>query len=284
MLTILNIEEKPYKGLLEKLKFLFKKEELIKSKVDNIKNIYVHDINYAKRSDDINWNKLSKVIGEESKVILCDKDLAIPSELKFKRFEPESYYEEICILFALEVLKESDIKSPDFNIALYDPLGEYSAVLDELIKYSSSINIITDNEYHYKKESDRIMEEYGANIWINRELNDNYFNLVLALHPIDRQIKTNRLSLVLTSRPYIYPIKGIIYDKYNLNKDINFKKFLSFDNNMSQEYIAAALYEIENKEDILNIIPSEAETWFGHVSNIEEVTNLLHNSIESQIK
>ncbi len=284
MLTILNIEEKPYKGLLEKLKFLFKKEELIKSKVDNIKNIYVHDINYIKRSDDINWNKLSKVIGEESKMILCDKDLAIPSELKFKRFEPESYYEEICILFALEVLKEADIKSPDFNIALYDPLGEYSAVLDELIKYSSSINIITDNEYHYKKESDRIMEEYGANIWINKELNDNYFNLVLALHPIDRQIKTNRLSLVLTSRPYIYPIKGIIYDKYNLNKDINFKKFLSFDNNMSQEYIAAALYEIENKEDILNIIPSEAETWFGHVSNIEEVTNLLHNSIESQIK
>lgn len=279
MFTILNIQEKTCKNIFEKIKFLFQKNVFIKSKLDSIQSVYVHNINFIKISDKIDWNKISKMIGRESKFILCSKDLIIPADLNFKRFEPESYYEELCILFALEVLKKLDIRTSDFNIALYDPLGEYSSVLDELIKYASGIHVITDNEYHYEKEASRIMEEYGANVLINKELHNKSYNLVLALHPIDRQIETNRFSVILASRPYIYPVKGIIYDKYKFSKDIDFKRFLTYENDMDQEYIAAALYELEQKEDILNIIPVEAETWFGSISNIEEISNLLSSEI-----
>lgn len=175
--------------------------EKIELEEENIKDkVKLLNIKIKTRSGKINWKKVNKLFKNGIVDVLCSKDLEIPENLNFKKFQSTKYKKRLCINAALETLKLANINANDVKIMLIDKYGQYAKEVHKYIKYSNQVGVLTDNRELYEKEENNIMNQYGASLFITKNLNFiTKYNFIVCPEILEYLIPLKKESIFFTS-------------------------------------------------------------------------------------
>lgn len=253
MPVVLRIINEPKTNAIKKFFKIFipnrpKVEEL------EVEGINLKNITYCKRNSKIPWKRISKIIKEDSKYVLCDKSIKLPAIYGVYRFTSNELYRHLCKNAVISVLDNLRLNSSKINIALYDPRAAYSDLLEILLKYSSQVAVISNHIEFYENKSTRLMKDYDAAILVSDNislLDGNH--LVVAPDKVRVNLGLSSNTVLFTAEKPGLNLDCTVISGYKVNTPIKYKKLIPED--MEDEYFLSYLY-LENKiYELASLIP-----------------------------
>ena len=245
------------------LKYIFMKKigierENIKDKV-NLLNIKIKN-----RSGKVNWKKVNKLFKNGPVDVLCSKDIEIPENLNFKKFQSTKYRKRLCINAALETLKLSNINANDVKILLIDKDGQYAKEVHKFIKYSNQVGVLTDNRELYEKEESNIMSQYGASLFITENVNFiSKYNFIVCPEILEDLIPLKKESIFFTSGESEFLNGKNVFFDYEVKVPKIYYKFKP-EEISCLDFLEAIFYEYEFK-DLKSAVPMKCKSNYKNV-------------------
>lgn len=209
-------------------------------------------VTYTSYNGKINLDKLSGVLGSQSRRILCDSRIKFPKNSGFIRFESDSFRIRLCTNMAYQILKNSDGVS--ISLGIYDPKGIISDFLPVSLEYCRRVTVVTNESKIYQTQLNRALDELGATAVITSKADElENCNLIIAPDVIDASLSIKGSAIVLTTQKPTKPISGHIYYKYIFKMPASLAQIKP--DVLSDEYFCSALYTIENKYELGSIVP-----------------------------
>lgn len=273
MITVLTIDDNMPKSNLGKMKNLFKRDS-ITTNVIAIKRLKVLHLVYSKYKDDILWDKIEHITGQEKKTILCNEALALPHNKGFFRYKSQMLMERMAINSALAVLKELHCKHGlNLTLGVYDKDGRYGALLNKFFAYTNKINVISKNKEAYNEVAESIMEECGGCFVFRSSVKSlNECHIIVAPDKITEKFPTDNKTAVFTSVLPSVSINGYVFDNYILELPFLYKTVKP--QSISDMYFAQALFDKGEQKELGNIVPNIC-MWNGADFTIDEIVSLL---------
>lgn len=259
MLTALSIENLTsgiwYKKIINKLR-----GDSITVDIRSARGVALRHITYLSRSGEINWERLSRVIGAQRNHLLCNEDVLPPADLGFRRFDNKTFKIQLASNLGVYVLSKLKNKMSDIAVAIYDLRGDCTRLLSELARYTGKLTVVTDNLDAYNSAAEAISEDTGAIAYVT----DNRARLmdcalIIAPEQINELLPLSSNVIVLTSTAPTVCTPGLIYYEYHFRMPNMFDRIKPRD--LTTEYFAGALYTKARQYELGSIVPTACSNY-----------------------
>lgn len=252
MLTVLNIEKQTNNSLKEKISSLIIKDK-IDAEIKDAAGLSVLYINYNLRRGNINYEKIYNECIGRTKTILCSEDIDLFNS-RFKRFDDNSFKIKMMENYISNILDKCDADPSATTITYFDKNAEHPGFVIDLLKYTSSLNVITDMPRFYENEAERINNEYGVNISVySCKENMALKGIVISPDEINIPLQTTRMTVVFTTKEPAATVPGIVITDYQVIFPEEYKELI--DEKTDKIYFLSALYSIYDIKKLGDIIP-----------------------------
>ncbi len=208
-------------------------------------------IDYTKYIKDINWQKLDKIIGAQRNRLLCQKDLVLPNNLGYKRFDDSEYKLRLCKNLGISLVSKASKK---VRVGIVDDDAIHTAFVKYILKYTDDVVVVTKNDQVYKVVADNLLEELGAPITISRSYHSlENCELIIALSPIKQTICTDNKALILSEVKPSFSVDCVLIYDYVIDLPKQFVPLCP--ENIDKTYFAAALYSVYNVYQLGSVVP-----------------------------
>ncbi len=252
MLTSLYIKTPQYKSKVKLFfsRFMF---DTMCVEIKMLDDIMLKTIEYTCRSGEVNFKKLDKEIGAQRNRLLCGRDIELPKNRGYRRFESSEYKERLCTNLAISLL--SLLGEHNLSVGLVDEDARFLSLPEYLLRHTDSV-VVVSNEYQaYKEQNENLLHEIGAPIRLSKSLSSLYdCDLIIAPERIKENLNAKPESLVLTAKkPKVELNSTVIYD-YQIELDEKYKEIMP--KGVSQTYLASALYTLRREYSLGSKLPS----------------------------
>ena len=210
-------------------------------------------VTYTTYSGKVNLDKLSGVLGSQSRRILCDSKYIFPQKSGFLRFESDAFKIRLCTNMAYQILKASN--GNGINLGIYDPNAVICDFMLNALEYCQNVIVVTDESKMYYTQLNRALDELGATAVITNKCEElENCNLIISPLAVGSELPIRGSAIVLTTTRPTYPISGLVYCDYSFKIPASFAQIKP--EILSDEYFCSALYTLENQYELGSIIPS----------------------------
>ena len=257
MLTVLNIEDKKPKNLVQAIKAIFR-PYIINAEIRNAGGISVADISYIRKRGDIRFNKIYEYCIGSSKTILCDKNISLKGT-PFRRFEGFELNKKLLENFICDILENSETDPAQLSISYYDPDADSPAFAERLLKYSSKLTVVSNMPRFYENESDRLLNEYGVSMIVSNSLDRLYpCDILIAPCKIKRPLPSVPSTPVFTVHRPLVAVPGNIITGYDIEIPEKYKPLKP--DSTDKDYFLSGLYSLCAAHDIGALIPHSCKS------------------------
>ncbi len=251
MLTALSIENRQGKNAFARLFNLVRGNSAYAS-INSARGVALRHVHYINRTGKVDWNRLGRIIDSGRKGILCSDEVVFPEDSGFTRFENGEFKSRLCVNLGLFVENRLGGRVP---LAFYDPRGENTALIKDVVSCCGDVTVVTDNLTLYNERCEELTGELGASVHCseNRALLGNC-PLVLAPTRINGLLPLSDEAVVLTSAPPTVCVHGFVYFDYSFRMPNFFDRIKPDD--LSEEYFAGALYSRAYQRELGSIVPT----------------------------
>ena len=249
-------------------------------KVEKIQaeGVTLKNITYKKRSGKIPWKKISNIVKEDSKYVLCSEDIRVPITYGIQRFASNKLSRRLCENAVISAIESANIRPSDIVISLYDPRAAYSDLLDILLQYSAQIKVVSNNMVFYEEESLRLMEEYGVTVLTTDNISslDNS-NIIIAPDKIRVNLELSKDTFVFTAEEPGVNLGCNVVSGYKVNTPLKYKVLIP--DYIEDEYFLSYLYSELKVYELGSMVPVYCVSG-GQTKTIKEISEELENLIE----
>lgn len=237
----------------------------------------VHII-YYKYGKNIKWDKIRELAGNESKNILCNKNVVFPQGSGLRRYTTNLLKERIAENTALEVLKKCKQPTEELEIGLYDPDGKKTSLVDNLLKYTGKLIIVTNATSDYYKVYRQVISNTGAVLLLKKDISAlSGCDIIIAPHKIKEELPAKDKTVIFTAEKPAVCQRGRVYSRYIVALNESYKEIKP--HSLSDEYFAQALYDKGRQHRLGSVLPILCISE-GLNSTIDEISSF----VEQQIK
>lgn len=108
------------------------------------------------------WEAVYNLAQNYKNALLLPRDLEIPPDIPLKRYEPKKFISHVMTGTMIDVLEKTKIPLYKRTIGMIDMDARYQTTAHELIKYASTVRILTRNTEKYQLFAQQMLELYGA--------------------------------------------------------------------------------------------------------------------------
>ncbi|MBQ8860562.1 MAG: hypothetical protein IJ015_04405 [Ruminococcus sp.] len=252
MLTSLYIKTPENCSKVKKFfsKFLF---DTMYVEVKRMEDIRLKTIEYISRSGSINFKKLDKEIGSQKNRLLCNRDVALPKDRGYKRFEGSEYKERLCTNLGLSLL--SALSTLNLSVGLIDENARFLTLPEYLLRYTDAVVVVSNQYEAYKEQNENLLHEIGAPIRLSKSLSSLYdCDLIIAPDGINESANTKSDALILTTRKPKAKLTGTVIYDYHIELDEKYQSIMP--KGLTQTYFASALYTLTREYILGSKLPS----------------------------
>lgn len=245
MLTALNIEEYPRQGLKGKLR-LFRRNRL---KVEHsfCETAAVKSVNYEHYRGQISWSSIDRFIKAQRNHVLCPKELSLPEEIGYKRFESYELSRRMCENAALYLLRSVD--HAKVKTVLLDPDGDNVGVCEALAKYTDPVYVVTQATEIYVAQAENLLSQMGAAIRVSRSescLRDA--DLIIAPQRLTKALSCSSSAVILSGEKPSAPQPAPIIYEYSFDLARQYRSIKP--PYLDDMYFASALYTMAGAREM----------------------------------
>lgn len=276
MLNVLTFNEiSSDSKLKEKIMYKFLKPVTVNE--TSYDNLNIKHVNAIKRKNKIPWKKISRTLGNYNQQILCSSDVLFPPNFKFTRYEPLNLNRILCQNAAIETLKLAKASKSKLSVTIFDPLGCYGNIVYRLLPFLHQIKVITKNIEFYARESEILMEQYGASILVCNSVSwIRPCHMLIAPDKIITPLSLPKECITFTGFRPNTSLNGSVYYNYKVKIPSKFKKIIP--HGINSEYFLSALIDSHNISSTDNITPELCTSSIG-VTSIEDISQNLVRKI-----
>ncbi len=213
MLIALEIQKMYNKTFKEKIKALFR-HYTIEKNIKSCGDISVMNICYKQYHGDINFKKIYRCTVGESKTILCSDDISLKNT-PFQRFNRNEFNLKMMENFVCDVLEQCTEQYDNLKISFFDPDAEFPLFAEKLLRYTSSLNVVSNMPRFYENESERVMNRTGASYIVSNSIERLAPCDILICPPkIKVHLPTTADTIIFTSYKPLVSTKGIVISRY----------------------------------------------------------------------
>ena len=247
MLTLLSVNKD--------LSFMGRfKRNKIKLTYDTLQGADIRCIECVLRHKDSCWRRIRKLCGEESENVLCGERLELPRDVNITRFAGDELRSRLSLNMAIEILKLCSETGKAVEVSVYDPDGRIADGVYAMLKFTDTVNVVTNRTELYSAEAERIMAEQGAVLRVSRRMKSlSSSHLIVAPLALRTQLPCEKTAVILSTLPPLVSQKCALYYKYYFESGEEFKKFTS--EGFDAEYLASALYSLCGRFDLGSLVP-----------------------------
>ena len=278
MLTVLTVTQNRSKRVLKRLWSRIKPNSP-KAKVLSKAGVLLLQITVTQenRCKQIPVKKIKKMLGRGTREVLCRQDLSLPIDCGFHRYTSSLFMRRLCENGVLVALKEANCIPSSINVSLYDPKAIHSDMAEYLLRHCGSLRIITNHTDFYHRESDRLMEEYGASILVGDQMDWlSTCHVLVAPDKIRKRLQISPSTIVFTGEKPAVDIRGELYYRYKASLPEKYEELLPKE--LEPEYFMSALYELEKIHELGCLVPEYFVSNESCVS-LEEISKHIKKSV-----
>lgn len=252
MLTALNIDKKVCKSKISKTINSLLRDK-IKVNIVQTDTIKIKCVTYVSHRDRINFKRIDKFVGVQRNHLLCSKDVILPRELGYKRFDNYEYRVRLCTNMALYLLQSIDTQKA-VSVCLVDMNAQYTQLCEEILKYTDKLTIITDNIKVYTEIADELMVQSGAVLKVTRNFNPlSFCDLLISPVYVDNICMARENTLVFTVSDEEHSCSSVVLTDYEITLKDKINKLKP--KCISDTYFASALYTLEKVYNLGCLVP-----------------------------
>lgn len=164
MITALNIEEYPRKGIAGAL-------NLIRHNRIRVEHLYcdraaLKSVTYEHYRGKIGWGSIDRFVKAQRNRVLCPEELRLPSGLGYKRYESRELNRRMCENAALYLLRSCSGRS--VKAVLLDSSGDSVGICEYMAEYVNPVCVVTEAVELYIAEAERLLNEKGAALRVSK--------------------------------------------------------------------------------------------------------------------
>lgn len=224
MLTALSIEKDESRNVFLKTLKSIGADKIEVTDYESVRGVRLRCVTYNSRRKKINWNRLSKILGEErSSLIYCGQQL--PSDLGFYALNTHEFKTRLCTNMILYTLSKCE-NIKNIKIALYDLKANHSELLPYLSEYCDGVTVVTKAVSYYCDVAQALIEETGASTIITRNddaLSD--FDIIISPDRIDKRIIAKNNAMLFTAVKPKFMLNCQVYYNYEIKLPGDLEKY-----------------------------------------------------------
>ncbi|MEE0858035.1 MAG: hypothetical protein U0M12_01005 [Acutalibacteraceae bacterium] len=276
MLTALTIKD--YNK--DNKRHIFFKRDKTHLEVVKYNNIQIVHIIYSKYGKNVKWEKIRELAGNESRNILCNKNIIFPQDSGLKRYTTNLLKERIAENTAIEVLKKCKAPTEDIEIGLYDPNGRKTELVESLLRYTGRLTVVTDATGEYYKVYKQVIRNTGAVLLLKKDVSAlKGCNMVVAPQKIRELLPVGDETVIFTAEKPAVCQNGRVYSRYIVALNESYKEIKP--HSLSDEYFAQALYDKGRQHRLGSVLPILCISE-GLNSTIDEISDFLSKKLLAQ--
>lgn len=252
MLTSLHIEKPQYNSRF--VQFLSKlRGNSLRFDVVNADSVDVKRVEYICRTGKINYKKLDRVIGAQRNRLICNETVSLDSKHGYKRFVPIEYRRRLCTNLAIKLLEITNDK--ELSVGLVDMDASFISLPKYLLKYLSSIIVVTDKYDDYSEVVEQIMYDSGAPVRLSKSTKSlSECDLIIAPKGVGSDFAIKQGAVVLTDRMLTNVGECTVVYDYSITLSESLVDVCP--KCIDYTYFAAALYTMGRMYTLGSLVPS----------------------------
>lgn len=276
MLTSLHIETPQYSSKFTE--FLSKlRGDTLKVDVVNADFVEIKRVSYICRTGRINYKKLDKVVGTQRNRLICSEKVKLDANFGYKRFENSEYRRRLCTNLAIKLLEITD--DNELSVGIVDMDASATLLPKYLLKFLSSITVVTDRLDVYTEVAQQVLGDIGAPIVVTKSKDVlRNCDLVIAPYGIDSSYAIKSGAVVLTDTEDKNLDDCILVYDYSINLSDSLVDVCP--KCVDYTYFAAALYTMGRVYTLGSKVPSLCMTR----ARVHTIYSLKKQLIKSKLK
>ncbi|MGN0536762.1 MAG: hypothetical protein ACI4M3_02150 [Acutalibacteraceae bacterium] len=254
MITVLSVTDKPPQNIHEKIRAVFKPCTVSATQISE-KNFSLLHIRYQRHRGGIRFKKIYPLALGSPKEIICSAELDL-SGTPFVRFENHELTERLFFNFIRSMFKNLNFKPENLSLTLYDLEGKFSYLAEFLLQYAVDVTVITNATEFYEKEAQRYMDNFGASLRIQSQIN-GFVPFLISPSRIGQTLPLEQNTLVFTPYKPSVGLNGLVFDKMTVQPPPIFQR-LKPDEVDSLTFLSA-LYSLEFCRELGKLKPNGFE-------------------------
>lgn len=279
MLTALYINKVNHKSrMLGTMSSLL--PDRIKVEIKEADDISIRCVEYISHKDKINFKKIDRIVGAQRNHLLCDKNIALPKELGYRRFEGTEYSKRLCTNTAIRLLQRVKDER-QLCVCLVDIDACFADIVPYLLKYTDKLVVITNKVNLYSQVADDMLSEFGAVLRISKNLLSTQTADLVIAPSYSRELKLKcENSVVLSVADTPLESNAIVIYAYDILLPKKLRGLLP--KGITDTYLASALYSIDRRYMLGCVVPS---LFIGKdsVYTIEALRKMLLSSVDKNL-
>lgn len=191
MLTALNIEEHA-SGML---RFLCRNRIRVEHRY--CADASVKCVTYEHHRGKIGWTTIDRFVKAQRNRVLCPKELDLPRDSGYKRFDNPALNRRMCENAAIYLLRASGLHG--LKVVMIDEVGDSAGLCESLTGYCDMLYILTDATELYAAQADYLLNEKGAVLRVSRDAGClRGADLIIAPAKLTKSLPCRSGALILT--------------------------------------------------------------------------------------
>lgn len=188
------------------------RRDKISTQIKQSGGISVKCVEYVSYSGRVNYKRLDRIIGAQRNRLLCDKEILLPKNMGYKRFDDRGYKERLCTNLGIALLKTQENTS--LSVGIIDKNAHYTTLPQDVLRYTDNVIVVSERFDIYKSVSEQLIEETGAVIRLSKNIGSlSECDIIIAPCGTEGMKAVSDKTLVLTTGD-ICDISGgiVVYD------------------------------------------------------------------------
>lgn len=254
MITVLSVTDKPPQNIHEKIRAVFKPCTVSATQISE-KNFSLLHIRYQRHRGGIRFKKIYPLALGSPKEIICSAELDL-SGTPFVRFENHELTERLFFNAVRSIFKSLNFKPENLSLTLYDSEGKFSYFAEFLLQYAVDVTVITNATEFYEKEAHRYMDNFGASLRIQSQINGSVSFLVSPSR-MGQTLPLEQNTLVFTPYKPSVGLNGLVFDKMTVQPPPIFQRLKP--DEVDNLTFLSALYSLEFCRELGKLKPNGFE-------------------------
>lgn len=259
MLIVLSMQKRKNRT------FLFPRRNNIVTEKLTDGRLSVLNVKYSTSGKRISMKKLCRICDGISDTVLCPEGI-IPENAPLMRFCDNTLQLILMERFLFSLL--SDFPSENVRICLCDPFARFYELAERLSEHCPGITVATRMYHFYNKRADSLS---GKGRLIITESPSCLPECDIIIHPEPVSTALPECRIILSAYEPLIDDKRIIY-RYNADIPDRYKALIPA--GTDEQYFLCALYSLERRKELAEIVPSTVQTKQGALSR-EYILNIL---------
>ncbi len=210
-------------------------------KVEMGKILPFYKITAVRHRGEIPWKEIENAAGRFCHRAIINESENIPDSIKIKKYEPVVFPVRVLFNSAVSVLEKLRLDPIKMSITVFDENGYLTDMIESLVKFCSSIRIVTSCIRDYEALRDALLIKYGISVIITPKTD----NIILTSTAIISD-KSNDIPLIYHGLLFTNERRKMLNASVLCGKNITLPKEIEYiyDPQFDKMTFASALYEL----------------------------------------